>query len=487
MSDFGNRPAELITALERLKELTEDQRPVLTVDEHTALHWGLTHYFSARKTALDDLLKLLDDIDSEAAKDPDWERRVKAAIDDLNRTVGDALNNITVPTVAAAGFRAVTLRDERRFWDGLNEVAAAQIRDAMIVKRKGLENLASEAETRWNDLKARHAGLAQAEQAAADVARKQVDEVAETVVGERWRKMGEQMATLAQLVLDPAEKLTENRSIDVKIMAAFAQQALAQCIGIDNDHVNQQVDGMKKLATQWLEKLKVYKAKVDEFREVMLKEPGRVHVLFTQTYQDTRKFLMDPDFDHIMQLHRNAGDDLSRWASTLSGPAREDADQFAKDVLERLAKNQSSTEAVLDRFTAANRGRFIAPLAPNTVEELTATQAWENWVYGVKSQDLDGKLRQARADLDNCFNIDIDGPLAHTRETIQNLEGITGTQRQELLKMHDAHAEHLRTQLLGAIKDLANVARESAQAMSAQSIEQNFLRTEFPDKLKSGL
>ena len=129
MADYSNRPGEMLKQL----ELVRATLPEATVKSFEA---GIDKYKAWRRTALEDLLKIIEDDD-----DDESARAWSDACSSLREEAAEFLeDNIKLESDASPGthFLLTQMAREAKFFDTLGNTNAAQVRDYLVHSRASL-------------------------------------------------------------------------------------------------------------------------------------------------------------------------------------------------------------------------------------------------------------------------------------------------------------------------------------------------------------
>lgn len=473
MPGYIKRPAELIARIDEINpQVPEAERP--------RIRQGLMDYLNARKDALTQMLGLLEDLDSDSSKESAWRDRVDRARDDLNRYIGDALNGVSEASLAALGFRALTLQAEHRFWEGLREIKVTEKRAQITVQRKKLEQMTRELDEKWRAIDGVDDSLFQEQvNVVRDIQRLSQEALEQTTA--RRRSIQEWLAKVTVMATDWAKQLPAPQPVKIgaELLRKYLQYFGPNWVKMTMYGLSELKDFLKPWEKgQYQMRLAIYQGQ-------LIKESG-VHVLFAQTYRDTQEFVKTNGFDAAKALYQQAYDALGRWTSGLpSGAVRDDAEAFAKDALERLSSNLSRTEASFNDFVGRHKGKFFGGLSDEIKESLCEVRAWENEVMNLKSLDLETQLRRYRDEANTFFLVDLEGPLSWPEKVIREREDLSNADKDELVSMYRAYADEIRRQIREQCDQVVRGLEESQRVLSARELEESLKRSLLIDKLPS--
>ena len=489
MPDYVKRPGELIG-----RHL--DIEPKLAEAERPRVRQALFAYLDARKAALDDLQKLLDDCGTATDKEGQWRDRVGRMRDELNRHLGDLLNGVSEPSVALLGFRSLTLNDETRFWEGLKEIKVAEKRDQVTTTRLKIEAMAKELEEKWRSIEESDRSIDEREKALYDQMQENL-RVGLNAVAAAHGTMKEQVAAAVLEALDWKKKISPGG-----ISGSFAVSAAVYAIKTLLDlHTGIPVSVAQKAAKEalraYLRLNEDFQRRVAEYRALVANEGG-VLILYGRTYRDTQDFIRDNGFDKAKELYSKASDSLNAWSSGLpSGGVRDDAEQFAKDALERLSWVLARTEASYNDFVNRHRGKFFGPVDAGTKEMLCEFKEWEDRIYNLKGLSLETQLRRFRDESKNVFLLDIDRMVAKSVEDLRReantvvlpmfnrpnkeiILTITGTEADELAEAYKFQCANFVGQIRAEVEELIKASEASSKELTPEKMQELLDRALMP-------
>ena len=489
MSDYLKRPGELITRhLELEPRLPEAERP--------KVRQALFNYLDARKAALDDLQKLLDDIGAATDKEGQWRDRVSRMRDDLNRHLGDMFSGVSSPSIEGLGFRALTLNDESRFWEGLKEIKVAEKRDQVTVTRLKLEALAKELEEKWRTVENSDRSIDDREKALY-LQMQENFRVGINAVAAAHGTLKEQIAAGLLSALDWKKQISPG-GIAGSFTVSAAITGIKYCLEI---HTGFAVSIAQKVAKEvlraYLRLNEDFQQRVQEYKGMVSTEGG-VLILYGRTYLDTQAFIRDNGFDQAKELYPKAYADLGAWSSAQApGGVRDDAEQFARDALEHLSYVLVRAEASFNEFVGRHRGKFYGPVDADTKEMLCEFKEWEERISNLKGLSVETQLRQFRDETRNAFLLDIDSMVAKSVDDLRreantivlpmfnrpNKEAIltiTGTQADELATAYKSQCSIFVGMIKEEVKTMLRAAEESSKALSPEKLQEALDRQAMP-------
>jgi len=463
MVDYLRRPVELIARIDELG-------PQIPEAERATMRNALVEYLTARKSALDDLGRILDDMNP-GDKESTWRDRVRRARDDTGRFFDNSLSGTSAPSTVALGFRALMTNVELAFWGGLEEIGIAKKRDEIAATRAKIEKMAGELDEKWKTIDGMDDALwSEQKNVMGDVKRLMQEAAEEASKGRRTAQ--EKIAKSLVMATDWAKSLPA--PTPVKVGAEIIRKLLQQ-FGPEWLRMTLYALGELKDAIKPWEKLQI-----DQRAALYQGQLGRqasVHVLFTQSWQDTQEFVKTNGFEAAKALYGLARESLDRWASNMqAGGTRDDAEAFGKYCLEQLSGNLARTEASFNDFVNRHKGKFFGAMSDEVKEELGEFKAWETEFEGIRGIDLETKLRQFRDDANVFFLVDLEGPLSWPEQVLRGREDLSSADKDELVGMYRAYADEVRRQIKAECNRIADGIQRAQRGMSRAELEEAFNR-----------
>lgn len=463
MVDYLRRPAELIARIDELG-------PQIPEAERGTMRNALVEYLVARKSALDDLGRILDDMNP-GDKDSVWRDRVKRARDDTGRFFDNSLSGTSAPSTVALGFRALMTNAELTFWGGLEEMGVAKKRDEIAAARAKIEKMAGELDEKWRTIDGVDEMLwMEQRNVIRDVKRLMQEAIEETAKSRRTAMEG--IAKIAVMVTDWPKSLPGPAS--VRLTAELIRKSL-QHYGPELLKMTLfAMSALKDFLKPW-EKVGIT-IRSAQYENLLTKEAA-VHVLFTQTWRDTQDFAKNNGFEAAKALYGQARESLDRWSGNLpSGGVREDAEAFAKYCLEQLSWSLARTEASFNDFVNRHKGKFFGAMSDEIKESLGEFKAWETELSEVRQLDLETKLRQYHDEANVFFLVDLEGSLSWPEQSLREREDLSSADKSELIGMYRAYADEIRRQIKAECSRIADGLKQAQRGMSQRELDEAFKR-----------
>ena len=483
MATFEYRRKELTETLDRIKS-------TIPAEELGELQNSCNLYSKGQDEVLTSLSTLVGDTGSNLQA-ANWKDNVTRGPNALKDTIDSALRKFPYPSPAAWAFQNATMADENRFWSSLLKLDLGARRDELWLLSKNLEDLTKTLQEKWNKMLVENQPLLDGETKAA----KQIVEWVELAIAGKgpWvQQTKSAVASAGQEVVDAGRDFAEYAKDQIKQAGVSAQTAeairdlsariLGQWARTVAPRITSVVNTVGEVARVVARNIPILNTSVQnevanytrEFLDMIRKQTGGIFVVFSQTRQDTDKFVREHGFDVAKNLHQQTSENLNRWANDLpTDGLKNDAKDFAKLLLAALDLHLKNMETTFNTFVKQNETRFFGPIGPDTIRALTQEDRWNDDLARLlkRTRDLEETLKDWRSEAHQILELDLDLIL------------------KDFLPHLDFYPEDAQREIRNQLKSAREQVKQAAEQQKA-IVDENLERVKQqagPDKMQQDL
>ena len=460
MGLYDQRKTELnIQVTELFEQLDSGERLYLPL--------AIGNYTNAVHNGLEALLRILEDTRLDLLKSQ-WEEQIKTMRAALAQTIGDVFsaNSSSKPSAAAADFRVRVLIEEHRFLNGLDAKNIGFMRDLLIAHQTNLEDYTQILNKKWSTISDQNSLISEGERRILEETQKAMDEAAKQVAATR-REILEHLAASIVYLNDLPKK--------IPVGGGLAKKFILEWIGGHATLVAKVVSNVSKVLKYLLEKNPWFKQRVATYKNTIETHSNGVLVVYRQTREDAEEFVRDNGFEKAKQYYSDARDALERWQSDVSTPAQKAcASEFTQGALSRLSNHLSKTERTFNTFVSTHQFKFFGPLGPDIREALAQEKMWEYANAGMRSTDLESRLREWYREPVDVWAVDLERAFSYSEAEIANLPPDVKAEVEVELK---AHKERITRLVREHTEQLVRAMEEAREVTKTDTLADAFNRT----------
>lgn len=393
LADYDARKREVLEVLERA---------AVTDQERTTLRAALDRYFPSREDCLDALVGIVSKPDK-GEQEPMFLARSLMCQSGASQALGDAIDDIDDPTVAALGFVTLLATEEAAFYQSLSAITVADARDQIVMVRSNLADMTNALDKKWETILNEDKSLDERAKKMADDIRSDYDAVV--------RAAADAHPEAKEAISEWVKKYAENEaSPDIPTPSATLDALLAAL-----------KYAVVPLIETWQSTNTRSEARVRAYKATFASEI-RILIMFKDVRKEVREFLATNDWPRAEAAHAQARSSLDSFVSSAKTSGQSsDASELRRNLLEKLAIHLRDGADVYASFVGKHQGRFFGVLGPDVKEALVEHHEWERNASILNGYGLDTKLRAWHESTTNFFHADLSRLPSKVRDEVKVL------------------------------------------------------------------
>jgi hypothetical protein len=472
MPDYTSRADEMLKEIEAMQDKLPAEAPKKLRDAAAA-------YLALRKSALDDLLKILEDASTSTTNTANaWRSRCDQARSGVAAPFEDALKNVVMPAEAAAlgyGWQMSTKVKEEQFFSTLCNINAAAVRDYMVNNQVGLKSYTQTLDEKWRRITSEDTKLQDEEQ-------KLYQEMLETTkritqeLAEKEKTVKEQAARGGQVILKGVEKTS-----------GLIVEGVKQFFGVElpegtSTAIEKGAEMLGEMTKGWLEANAAIQGRISNYRSLVQAEKGGILPLFRETRKEVAEYWDRNGVEKAKGMLDGGKSSLESWLSGLPTSAqKDDAKRFYDAAYKALEDRFKEMEAVASEFEKKWNGVFKGALATSTIDELVESAPWRMNAKTLAEIGTPALVNTLIKNMDGYYEESFDEPLNKLADAVSKYPE---AQREDARRAVEAVRKSVEASIRDRIKTLQEKVAQSLNWFDASALEKTFDRGELKDSLE---
>jgi chaperonin cofactor prefoldin len=223
------------------------------------------------------------------------------------------------------------------------------------------------------------------------------------------QKLAETSRQILKLFEETVAKVTsEQRGLEEKLRDVKVDPSQPMTGGVMNTLGNLLKMGVQSV----MEKIEPLRKSADDYNTTLLdlyKREETMVVLFTQIREAVREFLSKTNLDTaIREFNEATRDTFDAAGRCPTSKQRDDAKRLVEKAIDTVKPYMEKFKNEYEVFVGANRGTFVGPVSPKTIDDLLEPSEREHSWEEIERFNIQGKLQEIY-DRAVLWNVDIDG------------------------------------------------------------------------------